>query len=212
MAKPGVMLYFDIRPGLAQLTTEQRGQLFDAILDFAEYGVEPKVDGMVALAWAFIKPRIVRDSDAYDLKAKKSRYATYIREQKKKSAEPLSFAAWEIECDSKPDRSISDDSGRYPTANAESTPTTKTNSAISSTQIPTVDEVRSYCSANGLNVDPAYFVAFYTARGWEVNGSRIVDWKSAAYGWHLREQKKQQGNTNGISQAAVPQIPGTVHC
>lgn len=206
MAKPGVMLYFDIRPGLAQLTTEQRGQLFDAILDFAEYGTEPKVNGMVALAWAFIKPRIVRDSDAYDLKAKKSRYATYVREQKKKNEEPLSFAAWEIECDSKPDRSISDDSDRYPTTTTAPNTTANTATALSST--PTAGEVRAYCEANGLDVDPDYFVAFYGARGWKSNGNPIEDWKSAAYGWHLNARKEKNGKNR--EHSASTWTAGTV--
>ncbi len=208
MGKPGVMLYFDIRPGLSQLTTEQRGKLFDAILDFAEFGVEPKVDGMVALAWAFIKPRIVRDSDAYDLKAKKSRHAVYVREKKKKGEEWLSFEAWEIECDSKSDQTISDDITRYPTTTTTPATTTNTATAISSTQIPTVAEVRSYCDANGLNIDAEYFAAYYSARGWKVNGSQIVDWKSAAYGWHLKERKEknekiQRGNTPAFTVGTV---------
>lgn len=60
---------------------------------------------------------------------------------------------------------------------------------------PTVEEVRAHCSANGLNIDPEYFVTYYAARGWKVNGSPISDWKSAAYGWYLNERKAKNEKT-----------------
>ena len=59
--RPGVMLYFDLRPSLKLLSTEDRGRLFDAILDYAELGVVPELDGMLAMAWEFIRPRIDKD-------------------------------------------------------------------------------------------------------------------------------------------------------
>ena len=45
MSKPGVVVYFDIRPCIARLSLSEKGQLFDAILDYAENGVEPEIDG-----------------------------------------------------------------------------------------------------------------------------------------------------------------------
>lgn len=47
MAKPGVMFYFEIRPCIKRLTLEEKGQLFEAILDYGEYGAIPEVDGAV---------------------------------------------------------------------------------------------------------------------------------------------------------------------
>ena len=48
---PGVMLYFaETRPLLALMSNEEAGQLFAAILDYAEYDVEPVLgDGSVAI-------------------------------------------------------------------------------------------------------------------------------------------------------------------
>ena len=50
MAKPGVMFYFEIRPCIKRLTLEEKGQLFEAILDYGEFGAIPKVDGAVGVA------------------------------------------------------------------------------------------------------------------------------------------------------------------
>ena len=60
------MLYFDLRPSLKLLSVEERGRLLDAILDYAESGIKPELEGMAAMAWEFIKPRIDRDSERYE--------------------------------------------------------------------------------------------------------------------------------------------------
>ena len=94
MSKPGVMIYFDIRPGLKRLSKTERGELFDAILDYAEYGTDPNVSGMVGLAWDLIKPKIDRDTCKYNEQVIKKQYAVYVREEKKKGRSPLKFDDW----------------------------------------------------------------------------------------------------------------------
>lgn len=64
MARPGVMFYFDVRPCLKRLTDEDKGRLFEAILDFGEFGVIPDFDGALGVAWDFIQPRIERERKA----------------------------------------------------------------------------------------------------------------------------------------------------
>ena len=65
MSRPGTMLYFDTRPCLKRLTNEQKGQLFEAILDYAEFSVAPDFGDDIALSvcWDFIRPRIDRDNE-----------------------------------------------------------------------------------------------------------------------------------------------------
>ena len=36
--KPGVMIYFDVLPVLTHLSIEEKGMLFEAILNYAKYG------------------------------------------------------------------------------------------------------------------------------------------------------------------------------
>ena len=64
--QPGVMLYFEIRPCLERLTMDDRGRLFNAILDYGEDGIEPDFDYMLGIAWDFIKPRLDRDRERYE--------------------------------------------------------------------------------------------------------------------------------------------------
>jgi len=77
--QPGVMLYFDIRPCLARLTMDQQGQLFNAILNYGEFGVEPDFEYMLGIAWDFIKPRLDRDRERYEEICEKRRQAILTR-------------------------------------------------------------------------------------------------------------------------------------
>lgn len=130
MARPGVMFYFDIRPCIRRLSLEDKGQLFEAILDYAENGFEPELDGALGVAWDFIQPRIDRDSAQYEQKTEKNRYATFTRELKKQGHDAISFDDWKALTDIERHRMMSDDDletsdgiERYPTTTSTSTST-----------------------------------------------------------------------------------------
>ena len=78
---PGVMLYFDLRPCLDHLTREEQGMLFQAILDYGETGCPPELPGALAIAWAFIQPRLDRDRARYEAKVAQSTQAIRSRWQ-----------------------------------------------------------------------------------------------------------------------------------
>ena len=109
MARPGVMFYFDIRPCIRRLSLEDKGQLFEAILDYAENGIEPELDGALGVAWDFIQPRIDLDSEQYELKVETSQYAAFSRERKKLGLEPIDRDEWRSMTDIERHRAISDD-------------------------------------------------------------------------------------------------------
>ena len=79
MSRPGIMLYFDVRPCLKRLTMEQQGELFNAILDFGENGVVPSFDGLLGIAWDFIEPKLVRDNERYEKTVSARRAAAQSR-------------------------------------------------------------------------------------------------------------------------------------
>ncbi len=79
MAKPGVMMYFDLQPCLQRLSYEDKGRLFEAILDYGKNGVLPDFDGALAVAWDFIQPRIDHDHQRYMEISQKRRAAALSR-------------------------------------------------------------------------------------------------------------------------------------
>ena len=94
MQRPGVMLYFDIRQPLKALSDAEKGRLFDAILEYGEMGTVPEFDGMLALAWGFIKPKLDRDAEEYKNATLRRQYATACRERKKKGESEISYEDW----------------------------------------------------------------------------------------------------------------------
>lgn len=64
--KPGVMIYFETARALKWLDYEAKGRLFDAIVDYAENGIIPAFDGVLAAVWPFVANSIDRDTLRYE--------------------------------------------------------------------------------------------------------------------------------------------------
>lgn len=141
MARPGVMFYFDIRPCIRRLSLEDKGQLFEAILDYAENGIEPELDGVLGVAWDFIQPRIDLDSEQYELKVETSQYAAFSRERKKLGLEPIDRDGWRSMTDTERHRAISSDKGDTPETSGDigRYPNTTSNSNIFSSELGAAD-------------------------------------------------------------------------
>ncbi len=137
MSRPGVMFYFEIRPCIRRLSLADKGQLFEAILDYAENGIEPELDGALGVAWDFIQPRIDLDSEQYELKVETSQYAAFSRERKKLVLEPIDRDEWRSMTDIERHRAISSDESDTPETSGDigRYPNTKSNSNILSSEL-----------------------------------------------------------------------------
>lgn len=134
--RPGVQLYFEIRPTLKRLTNEQKGMLLDAILEYGEFGILPSFEGDLALeiTWDFIRPRIDADGERYRQNCEQRRKAAEARWAKREDA-PASEC---IQVDASASERIRDDAtdANY---NINSTSSTTTPSTPTSTPFPTLE-------------------------------------------------------------------------
>lgn len=130
--RPGVMLFFDVRPALKRLTIEERGRLFEAILDYGELGLLPDFEGGLGIVWDFIQPRIDQDAARYADKVLKNRYSVYTREAKRAGLQPVEFEIWRTDPDAFY-RAISSDANRYPTTTTTTAPTPASTTETTST-------------------------------------------------------------------------------
>ncbi len=77
MAKkmPGVMVFFDLKPALEELSLSEKGRLLDAILDYGQDETSrPGFDSPVLeMLWTFVAPRIDADRERYREKCDKAR-------------------------------------------------------------------------------------------------------------------------------------------
>ena len=118
MSRPGIMLYFDIRQPLKILPDAEKGRLFDAILEYGENGTTPEFDGMLAMAWGFLQPKLDRDSREYERTVLKRQYAAFCRECKRKGAPEASFDEWAAMGEDRRQQLLSRDTASGPTAAA----------------------------------------------------------------------------------------------
>lgn len=113
MARPGIMIYFDIRKPLSWLPNEDKGRLLDAILEYGEFGVVPEFDGMLGMAWGFIQPRLDKDGDNYENSKAQRQYASFCKKRNGYSLPKIAFEDWlEMDEEERKWRSSSDN-GRY---------------------------------------------------------------------------------------------------
>lgn len=118
--RPGVMFYFDLRPSLKRLSLEEKGLLFESMLDYAQYGVIPELEGMIAVAWDFLQPRIDHDAERYEEISELRRKTARKRWDRQEEEEPL-------------DANAGDALQAMPTTTTTSTTKTTTTATSSST-------------------------------------------------------------------------------
>ena len=92
--KPGVMIYFDIMHAIRRMTYEEAGQLFLAIMDYAENQTLPELPEKLELVWSLIRPRLDIDDQRYYEISSQKQYAAYVRWQKRANEAYLSYEEW----------------------------------------------------------------------------------------------------------------------
>lgn len=133
MARPGIMLYFDILEPIRVLPDAEKGRLLVAMLEYGQSGTVPEFEGMLSLAWGFVKPKLDRDSEEYNRTVQKRQYATFCRDRKKKGEQDITFEEWLMNYGNQNYQVLSSDSKCYPTTNTPATPSASTNSNTSAT-------------------------------------------------------------------------------
>ena len=131
MARPGIMLYFDILEPIRVLPDADKGRLLVAMLEYGKFGTVPEFDGMLALAWGFVQPRLDRDSEEYNRSVLRRQYATACRERKRKGEPDITFDEWLKSSGIGGDQTTSHDIN-----DNQWYPTTTTNTATSTTTTP----------------------------------------------------------------------------
>lgn len=138
MARPGVMLYFDIIGPIKVLSYEDKGRLLEAILEYGKNGTAPVFDGMLAFAWEFVKPKLDKDGETYENVKLQRRYAAFCKRRSAENLPKIPFEEWlETVYSNEPlrnQRAVTDANNRMlplPTT------TTTTSTATSTTTTPT---------------------------------------------------------------------------
>lgn len=145
MARPGIMVYFDMMEPLKKLPDDDKGRLFWAMLEYGKNGTLPEFDGLaMELAWEFVKPKIDKDEAEYNLSVQRRQYATVCRERKKKGEPEISFDEWiKTIADSEHQRPpmIINDNQWYPTTTTTPSTNTTTSTATAAAASTSTNEM-----------------------------------------------------------------------
>lgn len=143
MARPGIMLYFDILEPIMVLPDADKGRLLVAMLEYGKNGTVPTFDGMLALAWGFVKPKIDKDEEAYKDSVIQRQYAAFCKKRRNLNLPKIPYEEWmnmpEYEqerratMDYELQRPVDFVASRYPTTSTTPTPSTSTNTSTSIT-------------------------------------------------------------------------------
>lgn len=142
MARPGIMVYFDMLGPIKVLPDADKGRLFVAMLEYGQSGTVPVFDGMLALAWGFVKPKIDKDEAEYNLSVQRRQYATVCRERKRKGEPEITFDEWlktNVIIDHQRTSMMTNDDQWYPTTTTTTKTTTPTATAAAVTTKTTDD-------------------------------------------------------------------------
>ena len=143
MARPGIMLYFDVLEPIKVLPDDEKGKLLVAMLEYGQSGIDPQFTGMLALAWGFVKPKIDKDEEEYNLSVLRRQYATVCRERKRKGEPDITFDEWlktnGINGNQKPSM-MTNDNQWYPTTTITTSTTTTTATATATAAAATTND------------------------------------------------------------------------
>lgn len=143
MARPGIMIYFDMLGPIRVLPDEDKGRLLVAMLEYGQSGVVPEFDGMLALAWEFVKPKIDKDEAEYNMSVLRRQYATACRDRKRKGEPEITFDEWLKTNSGQYNQKLSmmiNDNQCYPTTTTTPSTSTNTSSTITTAAAASTSE------------------------------------------------------------------------
>lgn len=73
MDKSSFLIYLDYEEQFNLLTDEQIGQLMRAIIKYEKTREIPQLDGVIKMAFSFIKTQLDRDREKYEARCEKNR-------------------------------------------------------------------------------------------------------------------------------------------
>lgn len=201
MNKPGVMIYFTMRPS-RKLPMEDRLRLYDAMLDYGETGVVPELEGPLALLWDYFQPQLELDNARYEsIRAKRAKAGRLggLASQGSKPPEHEPQDGQEEASEAKEAKEANEantiQSSTVQSNPVQSNPVQLRESIAAKAPPaprkgfvpPTQAEIGAYVREAKLTMDPQEFVDYYTANGWKVGSHAMKDWRAAARNWARKE-------------------------
>ena len=116
MARPGIMIYFDILEPIRMLSDADKGRLLVAMLEYGKDGVVPELSGPLGIVWSFVHPMIDKDGQRYDDMKLQREYAAFCKKRKRIWMPKVLFDEWVCMTEDERQRAVDPVASRNPTA------------------------------------------------------------------------------------------------
>ena len=183
MPKAYISLYYSYREQLEILPDDERGRLIIALLDYAENGTIPSLEGASNMAFAFIKAQIDRDTEKYNERCQKNRDNIRKRWNPENTNEYDGIQSYTKHTKEK--EKEKENKNKKESIIGQPSVAARTRSSF---QPPTLDEVAAYCRERNNGIDAQRFLDHYQANGWMVGKAKMKDWRAAVRNWERQEE------------------------
>ena len=210
MADKYVPIFLEWLEVTQDLSAEEKGNLIDAVVSYAagkEY--EQLLSGGCRIAFRFLKGQVDRNAAISDVR-RQARQGKRQQDTTDNNNEDQTITS---------DNKTQQNTTKLPKEKDKEKDKDKNKdkeycAPLKRFTPPTVDEVREYCKKRGNNIDPEYFVDYYTARNWTLsNGKKVSDWRACVRTWEhnnynsnvkkLPAQSYSQRDYSGEQEAAM---------
>ncbi len=174
------LFYRSYREALNGMTQKDQLATLLAIIDYALYGVEPKLTGKMPTSIFTVARPVIDANNARRAGGKKG------GRPKKKT---IGFSADEtIGFEKEKPDALYNEEHRDEKEPPNSPPRGKRERFTP----PSVDEVSAFCLERKNGIDPEEFVSFYASKGWKVGTSPMKDWRAAVVTWERKRAKTEE--------------------
>lgn len=189
MARDYVCLYHSYLDAVQALGDAERGRLFTAMLEYSLTGATGHLSGNERFIFPMVKAQIDRDKERYEETCRRRSDSGKLGGRPEKQEKQNEAKKANAFSESKKSKGKGEGKGEGEGDIKEKTPMGSKRKVFVP---PTVEQVAEYCQQRNNGIDPAYFVDWYTARGWTYGkGKPIVDWKAAVRTWEHKDSKKE---------------------
>lgn len=187
--RDSVVFYRSFYDAIKNIPKDNQLEVYNAIMDYSMYGVDPDITGIALALFLAFKPQIDANNE---------RYVNGTKGGRPKKEKPMVFKDVE---NKKPMVSENLETEKpNEKENVKEKENIKENIKRKIFQAPTVEDVRKYCVERGNKVDPQSFIDFYESKGWMIGKNHMKDWKAAVRTWERSETKTRQGETAKLTK------------
>lgn len=142
------------------LSDADKGRLLVAMLEYGKYGTVPQFDGMLALAWGFVQPKIDRDEETYENSKIQRQYAAFCKKRAKVGLPKVAFEEWlnmteyerqrMVTTDNEPLRPVDSVASRYPSTSTSASTSTTTSASTTAAASASTEETAATAAKKQL--------------------------------------------------------------